>query len=139
MGKASAAPQADATTVCPAIGIEVARRATPAAQPTPVGVTVGATLVDRTVGLATEGETTERTAVEGGTAAAQIEVVTETSLIGRRPTEPPRPTVPVGASLPVGGYRGLALFRKPLAPIARATPRRAGSRQIPSAAMGPGF
>jgi len=61
----------------------VARRATPAAEPTPVGVTVGATLVDRTVGLATEGETTERTAVEERTAAAQIEVVTETSLIGR--------------------------------------------------------
>ena len=82
MGKASAAPQADATTVRPAIGIEVARRATPAAEPTPAGVTVGATLVDRTAGLAPEGETTERTAVEERTAAAQIEVVTETSLIG---------------------------------------------------------
>src|SRR5262249_50001001 len=78
-------------TVCSAIGIGVARRATPAAEPTPVGVTVGATLVDRTAGLAPEGETAERTAVEEQTATGQIEVVTETSLIRARWTPyPPR-------------------------------------------------
>ena len=83
MGKASAPPQADATTVRHAIGIAVARRAIPAVEATPEGVTVGATLVGTTTGLPPEGETAERTAVEGRTATAQIEVVTETSLIGR--------------------------------------------------------
>ena len=43
----------------------------------------GGDLVGTTTGLPPQGETAERTAVEGRTATAQIEVVTETSLNGR--------------------------------------------------------
>jgi len=43
----------------------------------------GGDLVGTMTGLPPQGETAERTAVEGRTATAQIEVVTETSLIGR--------------------------------------------------------